>query len=90
MSDTYSMIRFTAENTLKFINNTRYKVFGYGVSVMERIGKLFWHLETISSLQEFKTHDNACYSLVLVCKDFIHEHGRTRNKHLFQLQVSLL
>ena len=40
MPGTYTMIRFIAEGTLKLIIKTRYKVFGYGDFVMERIVKL--------------------------------------------------
>ena len=37
MSDTFTIIGLIAETTLKFINNTRYKVFGYRVFVTESL-----------------------------------------------------
>ena len=39
VSDTFAIIELIAETTLKFITNTRYNIFGYGVFGPERIGK---------------------------------------------------
>ena len=78
----FTITGLIVETTLKFINDTRYKVFGYRVFVMERIWKL-WHLKTISSLQLFKTPFNARCSLVLVCKDIIPKYERTKSKYFF-------
>ena len=45
------------------------------------------YLKVFFSLQQFKTHLNACCNLVLVCKDIIPEYGRTRSKHFFPMLV---
>ena len=77
VSDTLAIIEFIVETILKFINNSRHKIFGYRVFKSERIGNLVWHLKTISSLQHFKLPLNACCNLVLVGKV---PDGRTRSK----------
>ena len=83
MSDTLAIIGLIAEATLKFINNSRYKIFGYRVFKSERIGKLGLTFKLISSLQQFKTPLIACYNLVLVCKDITPKYGRTSSKRKF-------
>ena len=77
------IIGLIADTILKFINYSRYKIFGYRFFKSERNKTGLTYLKVFFSLQQFKTQLNACCNLVLVCKDIIPKYGRTRSKHFF-------
>ena len=77
VSNTFAIIVFIAETTSNFINNTINKIFE------RKLNSLVWHLQAISSLQQFKTLLCPCCILVLVYKHIISKYGRTRSKLSF-------
>ena len=54
----------------------------------KELQSLVWYLKLISSLQQFKSPLNACYNLVIVCKDITPKYRRTRSKNLFSTVVT--
>ena len=87
-SHTFIEIGLIAETTLEFINNIRYKVFGYRVFATKRIGKpCLTFKKKNASLQQSKTFFNVCCSLFIVCKDINAKFERNRSKRFFHTVV---
>ena len=80
VSHTFTIIGHIAESTLKFINNTRSKIFGNLILEM-KVFVLFSN--TICNLQQLRMHFNDFFNLVLFCKDIEPKYGRTRTRGFF-------
>ena len=77
------IIGLIAKIPRKFINNSRYKFFGYMIFKSERIGKLDLTFKWFLVLQQFKIPLNVCCNLFLICKVITPKYGRAKNEHFF-------
>ena len=80
---TSTIIRLTAESTLKLIHYTRSKIFGNLILEMKVLPNLVLFLNTICNLQQLRMFFNDFFNLVLVCKDIELRYGRTRTNGIF-------
>ena len=80
VSHTFTTIGLIAESTLKFINDTRSKIFGNLILEMKVVASSSLILNTICNLQQLRMLFNDFFNLVLVCKDIEPRYGRTRTR----------
>ena len=83
VSHTFTIIGLITESTLKFINNTRSKIFGNLILEMKVVAWSSLIPKHYLQLTTIKNVFNDFFNLVLVCKDIKPRYGRTRTRGFF-------
>ena len=82
VSHKFTIVGLIAESTLKFINDTRTKIFGNMILEMKFIAQSSLILKHYLQFTTIKFFFNGILNLVLVCKDIEPRYGRTRARGL--------